>query len=231
MSDISGMLLVDKPAGRSSFSVVAELRRITGQKKIGHTGTLDPFATGLLILLLGKKWTSRAHEFLHHTKEYQAVLKLGVQTDTYDCEGKEVAHSSVVPSLEELRQVISRFQGEMLQTPPMFSAKKVGGTRLYELARKGHVIERRPVLVQVVVELMEYVYPYVRIDVRCSKGTYIRSLGNDIGEQLGCFAHLEQLRRTKNGSWSVEDALVLAHNSKEQIESRLVKKYDSETVV
>ena len=117
VSPLSGMLLVDKPVGRSSFSAVAQIRRISGQKKIGHTGTLDPFATGLLILLLGKKWTTQAPHFLHHDKEYQAYLRLGSATDTYDREGKETASSSILPSLALLEEVISHFQGTIFQIP------------------------------------------------------------------------------------------------------------------
>lgn len=204
---MEGYLLIDKPEGRTSFSMVAELRRHTGQKKIGHAGTLDPFATGLLVLLLGKKWTTKASEFMGQDKEYRTTIRLGISTDSYDRDGTVTSISDYMPSLEMVQESISHFQGEILQVPPMFSAKKVAGTRLYEHARSGIEIERKPCLVHVVTELVEYTYPYLQLKINCSKGTYIRSIGHDIGLLLGCGGHLSELRRTKSGKLSVEKAL------------------------
>jgi tRNA pseudouridine55 synthase len=218
----SGMLLVDKPENRSSFSIVAQVRRITGQKKIGHAGTLDPFATGLLILLLSRTWTAKAGEFLHHDKEYQAIVRLGSSTDTYDTEGLVINTSAYIPTLLEVENVLQGFQGDISQIPPMFSAKKVAGTRLYDLARKGKEIERKPIFVHVDITLLEYTYPYLRLNVHCSKGTYIRALGNDIGNALGCYAHVEQLRRTKSGNFCIENALSVESLTQEIIQSHLI---------
>ena len=218
----SGILLVDKPEGRSSFSLVAQVRRITGQKKIGHAGTLDPCATGLLILLLSRSWTSRADEFLCHDKAYRTTLRLGVSTDTFDREGKILETSSYVPTMAEVESVLERFQGTQEQIPPMFSAKKIEGVRLYDLARKGKEVERKPIVVRLDVRLVEYTYPYLSLDVRCSKGTYIRSLGHDIGETLSCHAHLENLRRTQSGLFSVENALKEDMLTKETIQAHLI---------
>lgn len=224
-SPFSGILLVDKPAGRSSFSLVAEVRRITGQKKIGHAGTLDPFATGLLILLLSREWTARAGEFLHHDKKYETVFRLGFATDTYDREGTRTESSSYVPSREEVEKALTHFQGEIQQVPPMFSAKKKGGVRLYDLARKGIEVEREPVSVHVALQLIEYEYPLLRLQVHCSKGTYVRSLGHDIGKHLGCYAHVDQLRRVQSGRMSVDDALSEGAFSKETIRANLLTLY------
>lgn len=224
-SPFSGILLVDKPEGRSSFSLVAQVRRITGQKKIGHAGTLDPFATGLLILLLSREWTARAGEFLQHDKIYQTVLRLGSATDTYDREGTITEISSYVPSQKEIENVLAQFQGDILQIPPMFSAKKKEGVRLYDLARKGIEIERQPIPVRVTTQLMTYEYPFVQLQVLCSKGTYIRALGHDIGRHLGCYAHLDQLRRIQSGPLAVDDALSEEALSKETIGSHLLTLY------
>lgn len=223
MMQPEGILLVDKPEGRTSFSVVAQVRRLSGQKKVGHSGTLDPFATGLLVLLLGKEWTRQANVFMSQTKEYRAVLRLGVCTDTFDRDGSVVELSEYIPTQEQLLEVLGRFQGVIEQTPPMFSAKKVNGQRLYQLARKGIEIERVPCKVEVSLSLIEYSYPYAVIDVVCSKGTYIRSLGHDIGVSLGCFAHLESLRRTRSGSLLVSEALCLEGATKQTIEEHIVK--------
>ncbi len=202
-----GILLVDKPANMSSFSVVAQARRRLGVKKIGHGGTLDPFATGLLVLLVGRNFTKKASEFLQGDKHYLACLKLGVSTDSFDCEGTVVEQSDKVPTEQEVQQVLKQFQGTFDQTPPMFSAKKVGGVRLYELARKGQVVERKAVSVTVEIQLVRYEYPELEIEVRCTKGTYIRSLAEDIGRTLGSYAHLVRLRRLSSGRFSLENSI------------------------
>lgn len=204
---IEGILLVDKPVGRTSFSLVADVRRLTGVKKVGHAGTLDPFATGLLILLVGKNFTRLSDRFLTTEKTYQTTVHLGVSTDSYDCEGAVTATSDKVPTLEEVQMALEHFQGEIEQTPPMFSAKKVNGKKLYELARKGVEIERKPVKVTVDTRLIAYDYPNLTLEITCSKGTYIRSIGHDLGRLLGCGAHLSALRRTRSGQFSIEQSL------------------------
>ncbi len=202
-----GILLVDKPRGRTSFSLIPVLRKLTGLKTIGHAGTLDPFATGVMVLLLGKKFTRRAEEFLADEKEYSATLFLGVATDSFDCDGKPTAASDKIPTEHEIEECLKKFQGTILQTPPMFSAKKVQGKRLYELARKGVTIERAPVSVTIKTRFVSYSYPILELDITCSKGTYIRSLADEIGKELGCFAHLSALKRTRSGSFHLSECL------------------------
>jgi tRNA pseudouridine55 synthase len=202
-----GILLVDKPSGRSSFSVVACVRKRTLQPTVGHAGTLDPFATGLLVILLGKIWTKQSNTFLNHDKEYEAVLRLGQATDSYDRDGAVVAISSIIPTQDEIEECLSRFQGNYLQTPPMFSAKKVDGKRLYELARKGISIEREQSTVHIATTLLTYSYPELKVHIRCSKGTYVRAIAHDIGNQLGCLAYVQELVRTRSGPFCLCDAV------------------------
>ncbi len=207
---MEGILLVDKPANMSSFAVVSAARRRLGVKKIGHGGTLDPFATGLLVLLVGRSFTKRAGEFLHGDKSYRATLKLGESTDSFDLDGTIVNTSDKVPTIDEVEEVLKQFQGTIEQVPPMFSAKKIGGVRLYELARKGKVVERKAVLVTVQISLIRYSYPELEIEVKASKGTYIRSLAEDIGKALGAYAHLISLRRLESGRFSLVDSVDFA---------------------
>lgn len=202
-----GILLVDKPRGKTSFSLVAALRRLTKIEKIGHAGTLDPFATGLMILLIGKEFTRQSDQFLSQEKEYDCTLHLGVATDSYDCDGKPVSTSDLIPSLEEIEKALTQFQGMVEQTPPMFSAKKVGGQKLYHLARRGIEIERKPVCVTLKTTLLTYSYPYLSLNVVCSKGTYVRSIAHDLGVKLGCGAHLCELRRLRSGEFHIKDSI------------------------
>jgi tRNA pseudouridine55 synthase len=202
-----GILLVDKPRGKTSFAIIAALRKILSVQKIGHCGTLDPFATGLLVVLIGRNYTKLSDTFLGHDKTYLAELYLGKETNTYDCDGEVVSSSALVPTLDELKSCLTRFQGKVLQVPPMFSAKKIDGRKLYELARKGIEVERQPVEVTLACELLDYSYPYARIKVSCSKGTYIRSIAQDLGQRLGCFAHLSSLSRIQSGSFSLDNAI------------------------
>lgn len=202
-----GILLINKPQGRTSFSLIRALRKLTGIKKIGHAGTLDPFATGVMVLLIGKRYTRLSDQLLFEDKEYVAEVSLGVSTDTYDCDGKVVASSKKVPSLEEIESIIAEFQGEIAQIPPMFSAKKVKGKKLYELARQGQTIERQPARVRLSTTLLHYNYPSLSLKVKCSKGTYIRSIAHEMGEKLGCGAHLSQLQRTRSGQFSIEECI------------------------
>ncbi len=201
----SGVVLLNKPKGKTSFSLVSALRKICNVQKVGHAGTLDPFATGVMILLVGKQFTRLSDRFLLQDKEYEATLRLGIRTDSYDCEGQILQESDYVPTLEEIQKVLETFQGDLLQTPPMFSAKKVKGKKLYELARKGIEIERAAVPVNVKITFLEYSYPFLKIRVACSKGTYIRSLGEDIGKALTCGAHLSDLMRTRSGPFHLAD--------------------------
>lgn len=202
-----GVLLVDKPVGKTAFSLVGILRRILGIKKIGHAGTLDPFATGVMVMLVGKSMTKLSDQFLCQDKEYVARVHLGVSTDTYDCDGQVLMTSDKIPTEEEIKAVLQKFQGEVEQTPPMFSAKKVNGKKLYELARKGKMIERQPSKVFLETEYLNYIYPNLDIRVKCSKGTYIRSIAHDLGQLLGCGAHLSSLRRTRSGQFKIEDCI------------------------
>lgn len=202
-----GILPIDKARGKTSFSIVSRLRRLFQEKKIGHTGTLDPFATGVMILLIGRDYTRQSDKLLAQEKEYTASLHLGISTDSYDCDGIQTASSTIIPTLAEIHAVLNQFQGEIQQIPPMFSAKKVGGQKLCDLARKGKTIERAPQTVSVQTNLISYSYPHLELSVKCSKGTYIRSIASDIGQILGCGAHLSQLRRTQNGQFTLRDCL------------------------
>lgn len=205
--DNFGILLLDKPRGRTSFSLIPVLRRLARVGTIGHAGTLDPFATGVMVMLLGKPFTQMSQKFLSDEKEYKATLLLGVATDSFDCDGKVVASSERVPEKGEVETCLKKFQGDLLQTPPMFSAKKVAGKKLYELARKGVTIERKPVPVSVTTTLLKYEYPHLELHFVCSKGTYIRSLADEIGKELGSFAHLIELTRLRSGSFQLKDCL------------------------
>jgi tRNA pseudouridine55 synthase len=201
---------IHKPAGITSHDVVYRVRKITGIKKVGHAGTLDPFATGVLVILIGRESTKRSDELMAGAKEYVAKLKLGSVSDTYDIDGDIDAISDRVPTKEELEAAVSKYQGEIEQTPPKFSAKKINGKKLYEYARKGQDIEIPSVKVTIdEIELEDYRYPYAVIRVKCQKGVYIRSIGHDIGQDLGVGAYLESLLRTQVGEHTIENALTL----------------------
>ncbi len=203
----NGILLVDKPRGKTSFSLITALRKKTGIQKIGHAGTLDPFATGLMILLIGKEYTRLSDTYLSTEKEYEATLRLGITTDSYDCDGQIVSTSDIVPTLEQIETAFLQFQGTISQTPPMFSAKKVQGKPLYKLARKGIEIPRAPVNVTVQTTFISYNYPELRLHLVCSKGTYVRSIAHDLGTMLGCGAHLIELRRLRCGSHHISQSI------------------------
>ena len=208
----NGIINIYKEAGFTSHDVVAKLRGILKQKKIGHTGTLDPEAVGVLPVCLGKG-TKVCDLLTDKDKVYEAVMRLGVVTDTQDITGRILKESPVHVTREELEAVLSQFLGEYDQIPPMYSALKVQGKKLYELAREGQVIERKPRRVQILgLELlkMEEDGIHVHMRVHCSKGTYIRTLCHDIGERLGCGAAMEKLVRTQVGVFKIEDAMTLA---------------------
>lgn len=219
---IHGVLNVYKEKGYTSHDVVAKLRGITGQKKIGHTGTLDPAATGVLPVCLGKA-TKLCDMLTDKDKTYEAVLLLGVSTDTQDA-GGEVLGTSDTAGLgeKEIREAIQSFVGGYDQVPPMYSALKVGGKRLYELAREGKVVERKARLVDIYqIRVLKMDLPRVWMEVSCSKGTYIRTLCHDIGEKLGCGGCMEELFRTKVSSFLLSDSLTLADINKRMQEGTL----------
>lgn len=204
-----GLLLIDKPGGWTSHDVVAYLRRKLGVKKIGHAGTLDPFATGLLIVGVGREATKRLAEFLKMDKSYEATVRLGARSDTDDRTGTITPTSPppVEQREETIRQTLGRFVGTIEQVPPAYSAKKVAGKKMYELARRGFVVEQKPVTVTIhSIELLDYQWPLARIRVSVSSGTYIRALARDVGESLGVGGYLEELRRTSIGNFKVENA-------------------------
>ncbi|WP_213357760.1 tRNA pseudouridine(55) synthase TruB [Chlamydiifrater phoenicopteri] len=208
MTDLKeGILLVNKPKGRTSFSLIRALTKLTGIKKIGHAGTLDPFATGVMVMLLGRRYTRLSDKLLFQDKEYDAIAHLGTTTDSYDCDGKVVGRSKKVPTLQEVLTASESFQGEILQVPPMFSAKKVQGRKLYEYARKGIVIERSECRVRVSLKITKYEYPRVFFSASCSKGTYIRSIAHELGNMLGCGAYLEELCRSRSGNFLLKDCI------------------------
>ena len=205
-----GILLIDKPYGCSSFDVIRRLKYHFGIKKIGHAGTLDPLATGLIIVVLGKA-TKLSQNLMCGVKEYTGIIELGVKTSTYDKEG-EVIETHPVEGVDKamIEKSMQTFLGDQYQQPPMFSAKKRDGVPLYKLARKGHDVEREPNFITIFkFDAVAYEVPNVHFYVRCSKGTYIRSLAYDLGEKLGCGGHLAGLRRIKSGSFSIEEAVPL----------------------
>lgn len=207
---MDGVLNIRKEKGYTSFDVVAKLRGILHMKKIGHTGTLDPEAEGVLPVVLGKA-TKLVDLLTEKQKTYEALLRLGLETDTQDMTGTVLKESSVEVTEEEVRNVIESFLGEQLQIPPMYSALKVDGKKLYELAREGKTVERKPRAVQLYeINIREIRLPYVRFSVTCSKGTYIRTLCHDIGQKLGCGGCMEELLRTRSGNFTWEDSMTLA---------------------
>ena len=205
------ILNIYKPKGWTSFDVVKKVRGILNEKKVGHGGTLDPFAEGVLILGTGAD-TKQLTAISGTDKEYKAILLLGSKTDTQDTEGT-VVDEKEIPQLsnEQIESVLKSFIGEQLQIPPMYSAKKVNGKRLYTLARKNIEVKREPSLINIFdIELIEYNSPYISFKVRCSKGTYIRVLGSDIAEKLGTIGHLTALKRIKVGDYTLNDTIQIS---------------------
>ena len=206
----NGIILVDKPADWTSHDVVAKLRGILHERRVGHSGTLDPMATGLLTVFVGR--ATRAVQFVEtHNKHYVASLRCGYSTDTQDTSGRVTAQTGISPTEDELTDVLPEFTGEISQIPPMYSAIKVSGKKLYELARKGETVERKPRTVNISeLSLVGHDGDDFVLSVSCSKGTYIRTLCNDIGERLGCLACMSALRRTNAGPFDVRDAHTLS---------------------
>lgn len=208
--DIDGVLLIDKAPGMTSHDVVAIVRKRLGFKKVGHCGTLDPLATGLLIVVLGRG-TKIQDLLMAEDKEYTGTIQLGVTTDSQDADG-EILETLPVPdfSKEDLEEAFEKFHGDFYQMPPMVSAIKQGGVPLYKLARQGKTVEREPRFVHVFAhEITRVSIPEVDFRVVCSKGFYVRTYAFDIGNALGCGAHLRNLRRTKSGRFSVEGAVTV----------------------
>ena len=202
---------INKPAGITSHTAVNRLRKFYDIKKIGHTGTLDPFATGVLILLVGREDTKRSEEFMKQNKTYRTKLKLGYISDTYDKDGVIQEYNiQKVPTRAEIDSIIDCFIGEISQIPPMYSAIKINGKKMYELARKGQTIDIPPRIVNIYnIDILDYTYPYLTLDISCSSGTYIRSLGYDIGMKLGTGAYLEELERRQSGEFTIENCYTM----------------------
>ena len=206
---MQGFLLIDKPEGMTSFSVVSRIKRLAAEKRVGHTGTLDPLATGVLPVFLGRA-TALSSILLEAEKQYTATVKLGVTTDTYDITGNALEEKSVSVTEAELLSVLESFKGDILQVPPVYSALKKDGVRLYELARRGEEVEIEPRRVTInKLRLESFSDDTFQIYVSCSKGTYIRSLCHDIGQKLGCGAAMTALRRNSTCGFSEEDAVKL----------------------
>jgi tRNA pseudouridine55 synthase len=231
LKELDGILLVDKPRDHTSHDVVARLRGILKMKRIGHAGTLDPMATGLLIILVGK--ATRVSQYLISLdKEYEGTVELGKVTDTQDADG-EVMETRPVPALTEaqIQAAINGFLGDQYQTPPMFSAIKIDGVPLYKSARKGEDIEREPRFIRVSTwEMTRFALPQFDFRLRCTKGTYVRTLAHDLGQKLGCGAHLAALRRTATDKFHVSQAITidqLQALTPPEIEKRLIAPRDA----
>ena len=205
----SGIIIIDKPAGWTSQDVAARLRGVFHERRIGHGGTLDPMATGVLPIFVGR--ATRAAEFFEHAeKEYVAGLRLGVQTDTQDLTGEIVAQRPVSVTREQVQAALEGFLGVQEQLPPMYSAVKIGGKKLYELARQGKTVERKPRQIELLeLELLSGENADWQFRVRCSKGTYVRTLCHDIGQALGCGGCMSSLRRTKAGGYGLDRAVTM----------------------
>ena len=224
---MNGIVIVDKPQNWTSQDVTARLRRVFQTRRIGHGGTLDPMATGVLPVFVGRG--TRGVEFFEHAeKTYETVLKLGITTDTEDIWGSVLTQSPVSVTEEQVEAVLSRFRGEIMQVPPMYSALKVNGQKLCDLARKGQQVQRQPRPITIhQLELLERGEDTLRLQVRCSKGTYIRTLCKDIGEALGCGGCMQQLRRTSAGEYTIEEAVPLEALLEAEVPATYLRPVDS----
>lgn len=225
-SALDGAILIDKPSGPTSHDVVDAIRRKFGIKKVGHCGTLDPNATGLLIIVLGRG-TKLSEKLMGDDKVYEGTIKFGEATDSYDSDGEITASLPVMPmTVEELNEEAATFIGDLMQKPPMVSAVKKGGVPLYKLARKGVEVEREARLIHVYnFRFTKYEEPLGTFKLACTKGTYVRSIAHDLGEKIGCGAHLTTLRRTVSGKFDVADALPLdavLKMSESELEKRVI---------
>lgn len=222
-TNLKGFILINKPAGMSSFQAVKKVRSLTGVKKVGHAGTLDPFATGLLIIALGREFTRKIEDYRSLDKHYEGLVTLGEQTDTLDPEGHiTVTHPVPEISEEKLLEVSQQFLGEQLQKAPRFSAKKINGKRAYALARKGEEFEQKehPIIIHSLT--LALLSPTtIKISVRCSKGTYIRQLAADLAAKLSTVGYLSELKRTHIGDYSLDNALLVEDLTLQAISTRL----------
>jgi len=204
-------LLINKPAGITSHDVVDRIRRLTNERRVGHAGTLDPFATGLLIVGVGRESTKQLNTFLRLDKSYRATFYLGATADTADCTGIITPTvNAAPPSKAAVAQALAKLRGPLNQIPPMYSAKKIAGKKLYELARQGVTVARAPAAVTVYkLELLSYNWPLLELDIDCSSGTYIRSLAHDLGADLNVGGYVETLVRTRIGTYDLANAVAL----------------------
>ena len=221
---LEGILLVDKPSGITSHDIVDRLRRKLKMKRIGHAGTLDPLATGLMIMLIGKA-TKVSQLLISLDKAYEGTFELGVETDSQDSEGQVVEQKKIPQDLSEdmIRNEMNQFLGDQYQTPPMFSAKKIDGVPLYKMARKGKTVEREPRVIRInELSLKKWSSPQGEFYMDCSKGTYVRTVFHDLGQNLGCGGHLTSLRRTKINNFSIEGV-----NTLDEIEKMGTREFQS----
>lgn len=219
--ELQGVIAIDKPAGITSHDVVFKMRKLYGTKKIGHTGTLDPMATGVLVVLIGR--AAKAGEYLtSDNKTYKATLRLGIETDTEDTSGKIIKEYGNIPSQGDVLRAISSFKGDIMQTPPMYSALKVGGEKLVDLARRGIEVQRESRKITVYDISGEYIENNdYAVTVSCSKGTYIRTLCADIGKSLGCGGAMASLRRVQSGAFTLDNAYTLQSLEEMSYEERI----------
>ena len=207
--ELSGILNINKPRGLTSHDVVDRVRELSGIRRVGHAGTLDPIATGVLVICLGRA-TRLVRFIMDSPKVYRATLRLGVSTTTHDAEGEVTREAPVNVTLEEIEEALKSFTGTIEQVPPLYSAIKVGGRRLYELAREGKEVNPPPRTVEIYrLEVVRWDSPFLTLEVECSPGTYIRALARDLGDKLGCGAHVTELTRLRSGRFALEDAVTL----------------------
>lgn len=229
--EMEGVLLVDKPTGMTSHDVVYRLRRKLAMQRIGHAGTLDPMATGLLVMLIGKA-TRISQYLISEDKVYEGEITLGITTNSQDAEGEMMETRPVPPLTEEqVREAMKGFLGDQYQTPPMFSAIKIGGVPLYKKARQGEEVEREPRFIRVAAfELLSFSSPKLTFRLACSKGTYVRTIAHDLGQKLGCGGHLSALRRTVSGKFTIAQCTPLPEIQElplPEIEKRLIPVYQA----
>lgn len=207
-----GYILLNKPSGPTSHDMVDELRKITGTRKIGHAGTLDPFASGLLIMAIGRGATKNMSSFVKLDKKYRALVCFGRETDTHDLCGRTTKqYEGDELDKKTVGEALRRFVGEQGQVPPMHSAKKIRGQKLYNLARRGEKVDRPPIRVNIFgLKAREYAWPHLDLEIHCSSGTYIRSLARDLGRRLGVYAYLKELKRTAIGPYEIKDSVKIS---------------------
>lgn len=221
----SGFILIDKESGPTSHNIVNRLRKITGIKKIGHAGTLDPFASGLMILAISRSSTKQIEKFLKLDKKYEAEVFLGKSTDTYDrCGQINFEYQGEKILLEKIKKTIEQLSKKRTQIPPMYSAKKVNGKKLYELARKNIEIKRKPQKINIFyIKILKYKWPSLKIKIHCSSGTYIRTIADDLGKKLKCGAHLQELKRTEIGKYKLKKAIKIENLNQKNWNKFLLK--------